>query len=538
MSILNREHRYLSLRGQQIRLNRLSALGGRPYINERLERAANESDLSWLGTDDTGKKVCSGRRDRAAYVNDAARVCQKIEQYIFSQPILRVGADERFVLDVTGEGVGIDAFMQKVCREITTSGWCWVQVDRMAWDAAMGLSLAEKAERGDRVRWELWDANAVKDWHFDDDGTLGWILVESDVWTDANPLKEAEKAVIRTLFRKVDGVVTVTEFLVSGNAPYELKIDEPLTGLRHIPFVCVGLPSADPWWFDDVEAAQCQCLNLGSLHNETLVGSVFPQLVISETTISKLETKFRAEGKPGEETIRLIRELVRGRNHPIIECGEDKGSSRFIEPSGNGLKLIPEEQARIRSLMFENAGLSLFNRETKQVQTAESKQFDQLDTNATLSHRAALLQQAEARLVGLSKEFDAEFAPWVPQYPAKFDVFDAQGVSAVLQTVLNLPNVTPSMRKMALVSAIRLLQSIASFDKDLIDSAMKEIDAIEVAAEEEEVFVELPPTKFGEDETPEEDEEAEAENADDKKQAEPSRRGGQPSKDDEQDNHR
>ena len=494
MSILDRKHRYLVARGEQIRLNRLAATGGRPYIDARLERAANESDLSWFGMDDGGTKVCLGRKDRAAYVNDAARVCQKIEQYIFSQPAQRTGADEHFLRDVTGEGVGIDAFVQQMCREITVAGWCWVQVDRMAWDTDAGMSVQQKRDIGDRVRWTLWNANSVMDWHFDDDGSVGWVLTEAEVWTDDDPMRDAKSAMVRTLFRKINGVVTVSEFLVKGEAPFELKANEVLTGLTRVPFVCVGVPSALPWWFDDVEAAQSQCLNLGSLHNETLVGSVFPQLVISETTVSKLEAKFRQDGKDGNETIRLIRELVRGRNHPIIECGEDKGSSRFIEPSGNGLKLIPEEQSRIRSLMFENAGLSLFNRETRQVQTAESKQFDQLDTNATLRHRASLLQQAEERLVALSREFDSGFAEWKPVYPSKFDVFDQQGVSAVLQVVSNMPSVTLGMRKMALLCAVRLMQTISTFDGKLVDEAMREIDEL---VDSEDLFVDLPPTKFG-----------------------------------------
>ena len=479
MGIKDRKHRYLQLRGGQIELNRLSALGGRPYIDMRLERAANESDLSWFGLDDEGKQVCKGRKDRAAYVNDAARVCQKIEQYLFSQPIAREGIDKEFEKDVTGDGIGIDAFVQEVCREITVAGWCWVQVDRMAWDVTAGQSIEQKRDSGDRIRWTIWNANEVVDWHFDENGQIGWILVQSYVWTDDDPMQDARKSTIRTLYRLVDGKVLMTEFLVDGTAPFELKQDFVLAGLERIPFVCVGKPSWKPWWFDDVEAAQSQCLNLGSLHNETLVGSVFPQLVISETTISKLDAKFRAEGKGEDESIRLIRELVRGRNHPIIECGEDKGSSRFIEPSGSGLKLIPDEQARIRSLMFENAGMSLFNRETRMVQTAESKQFDQMDTNATLSHRAMLLQEAERKLVELSLEFDSSFGKYEPLYPSKFDVFDPDGVSTVLQTVTNMPGCTLAMKKMALIAAVRMLQSVATFEKDLTKEAFDEIEELE-----------------------------------------------------------
>ncbi len=510
MAIRDRVHRYLKLRGRQIFLNRLAALGGRPYIEERLERAANESDLSWLGIDDEKQQVCKGRKERAAYVNDAARVCQKIEQYLFSQPIVRKGADEAFLDDVTGDGIGIDAFVQQVCREITVAGWCWVQVDRMAWDVSAGQSVQQKRESGDRVRWTLWNANSVRDWHFDDDGKLGWILVESEVWTDADPMLDAKMAKVRTLFRReADGTVTMSEFLCEGEAPYELKQGYVLSGLTRVPFVCVGLPSGKPWWFDDVEAAQAQCLNLGSLHNETLVGSVFPQLVISDTALQSADIRLRADGKKDAESLRMVREMLRGRNHPLVESEGDKGVSRFIEPSGNGLKLIPDEQARIRSLMFENAGLSLFNRETRMVQTAESKQFDQLDTNATLRHRAMLLQTAETRLVELSREFDSTFPEYAPQYPSKFDVFDPQGVSTAIQTVTNMPGCTVSMRKMGLIAGVRLLQSISTFEKELVDDAMREIDELEDEPEPRNLpFVELPPTKFGnaEDEDEEESE--------------------------------
>lgn len=493
MGIKDRKHRYLQKRGGQIELNRLSALGGRPYIEMRLERAANESNLSWFGVDDDGNQVCSGRKNRAAYVNDASRVCQKIEQYLFSQPIERDGIDKDFAKDVTGDGIGIDAFVQEVCREVTVAGWCWVQVDRMAWDVAAGQSVEAKVNSGDRVRWTLWNANDVVDWHFDGNGQIGWILVQSTVWTDSDPMQDARESTLRTLFRKENGQILMTEFLVNGTAPFELKRDFVLAGLERVPFVCVGKPSWKPWWFDDVEEAQAQCLNLGSLHNETLVGSVFPQLVISETTISKLDAKFRAEGKGDDESIRLIRELVRGRNHPIIECGEDKGSSRFIEPSGSGLKLIPEEQARIRSLMFENAGMSLFNRETRMVQTAESKQFDQMDTNATLSHRAMLLQEAEKKIVELSVEFDSSFNAYEPLYPNKFDVFDPNGVSTVVQTVMNMPGCTLSMKKMALLAAVRMLQSIATYEKRLVEKAFDEIDELEDKQDDLSFFGVRPP---------------------------------------------
>ena len=82
-------------------------------------------------------------------------------------------------------------------------------------------------------------------------------------------------------------------------------------------------------------------------------------------------------------------------------------------------------------------GLSLFNKETKAIQTAESKQFDQLDTESTLKHRALFMQESEEKLVELSKEIDPEFSEYDPIWPDSFDVVDLASDS---QTVTLLGN--------------------------------------------------------------------------------------------------
>jgi hypothetical protein len=143
--------------------------------------------------------------------------------------------------------------------------------------------------------------------------------------------------------------------------------------------------------------------------------------------------------------------------------------------------------------------MSLFNRETRMIQTAESKQFDQLDTNATLSHRAALLQAAECKMVELSIEFDSSFGKYEPLYPPKFDVFDADGVSTAVRTVMNMPNCTLAMKKMALIAAVRMLQSIATYEKGLVDAALSEIDELEDKGDDYGIFRELPLLKRDED---------------------------------------
>jgi hypothetical protein len=175
--------------------------------------------------------------------------------------------------------------------------------------------------------------------------------------------------------------------------------------------------------------------------------------------------------------VEVVREVIRGLDTPIVEAAEESGITRFIQPAAGDQKTLPDEIQRKRQLLFDMVGLSLFNKETRQIQTAESKQFDQLDTESTLKHRSRVMQEAEERLVALSKEIDPGFREYVPVWPTSFDVVDAQGDSAVVTMMENLPDATPSMRKLALMGALRILAEVGGYDHALIDQARKEIAA-------------------------------------------------------------
>ena len=57
-----RKHPVYIERMVQIMRNRLAVDGGRPYIDARLHRAPNETDVSWFGSVEDG---IVGRKDRA-----------------------------------------------------------------------------------------------------------------------------------------------------------------------------------------------------------------------------------------------------------------------------------------------------------------------------------------------------------------------------------------------------------------------------------------------------------------------------------------
>lgn len=481
--ITTRTNFVYSSRIGQVRYNMACADGGRPYIDLRLWRAPNETDKQWNGDPDDGTV---GRKERTAFVNDAGRIVSKINQYIFKKPAERNGINPTFEVNVTGDGEGINQFMERVNTAITTGRWCWVKVDRnpAAVDAdgnPLPRTLKTKQMEKDFVRWELWDASTVPDWCIEKDGTLRWLITSSIVENTADPLVEAERGKVYTLYwlNPKDGRVHITEDTDNPKlfGEGELRSDF-VTELDRIPFVLVNTVSARPWWFDDVENICAQLLNLDSMHNESLTDSVYPQLVVPMSLLNTLETNVDLTKLRGEELITLQREVIKGRRNPFFESPEDRGTTRYITPSSQELKSITDEETRKRGILFDMCGLALFNRESRQAQTAESKQFDQLDTNSTLGNRALILQHAERKLVALSRYLDPTFGEYNPVYPVKFDVVDAVAMRDCIDLTANIPNATLTMRKIALTACLRLMREMDACDEEQFTTANEEIDAL------------------------------------------------------------
>ena len=497
--LASRKHSFLARRAAQLELNRMAFLGGRDYVDRRLWRAPNESDLSWYGhrTEDTSLLTPGittngmvGRRDRTTYVNHAGRVVSKIQQYLFKQPVERDGADEAALSRIGGEGVDILTFWMDVSEMFTYGQWVWIQASR----DVLPDNLAD-ADAGSRVKWTAYPALSVPDWCFDDYGNLLWVLTETEKTESANPFVSERVVKYRTLWAYDEShKVTVTKVrLDAGPSGDGVSTENDLVSqvtldIDRIPFVIVGKPSPLPWWFDDVEFIQCELMNLSSIHRDNLARNVFPQLVISSGTYESIQSHLMETigSVDGERGMTIRKELIRGGDSPIIEAGEEKGTTRFISPSAADLKAIPDEVERLKKELYDTTGLSLFNKETRQTQTAESKQFDMLDTESTLKNRSLIMQNAEKQLVEMSAAIDPAFRVYDPVWPTSFDVVDSEKDIAAATMVDNLPGATPSMRKMALKTAVRVLQNTAGSDGGLAKDAMREIDEADFSEEGEE----------------------------------------------------
>jgi hypothetical protein len=188
-----------------------------------------------------------------------------------------------------------------------------------------------------------------------------------------------------------------------------------------------------------------------------------------------LEERTKADG---QQIMEMVRELVRGLDRPFVEAPEDKGLTRYLQPLASDLKALPDERTRLQKALFDMVGLALFNRETRQVQSAEAKQFDHMDTEATLQNRAMLMQETEIRLVALSARLDTTFQVYTPVWPTTFDVPDTATDVQALTTVANLTELTPTLRRKLLKAAAKILDGIEPLTDEERDALTAELEAL------------------------------------------------------------
>lgn len=459
----------LDSRRLQLTRNQLSVAGGKPYIEERLSRYPSESDTSWLGNAGMG---VDGRKDRAFNINYPRRITTKLGQYVFGQPIIRDGANPDFIDDVTREGDTVNEFMEEVNKLYTSMGWCWVSCDRGA--ALLDVqgnqvtrSIADRQASGDSVYWQAWSPQSVPDWAYSkEDGRLLWVITETECYDGTDPNTKPTITTERNLWERGG---KVTRFTKRADASDWTTEELTYTG-SVIPFHMVGKASVAPWWFDEVELLQAAMLNMQSSDFENINQAVFPQLVMPAGTVEWIMSQ-------GKMTYERAAETVRGLNYPLFEQEGDKGVCRFIQPSGFHMKTIPDKIEGLVKDLYDVVGLAMTSGgASAQVQSAESKRWDNLDPEATLKALANRLESAERALVGFSKQLDAGFSAYDPLYSRAFDLTDVKELS---ESLLNLSALALPMEadKELQKAGVKVLGKVTQISRERHQELIEEIDA-------------------------------------------------------------
>jgi len=373
---------------------------------------------------------------------------------------------------VTRAGDTVNEFMESVNELYTAAGWCWVSADRGAAPVdAEGnpimRSVAERQAAGDSVYWQVWSPQSVPDWAFSkEDGQLLWVITETESFDNSNPNAEPITITERNLWERGG---QVTRFTKAENESNWMTESLTYTGDR-IPFHMVGKALSCPWWFDEVELLQASLLNMQSADQENVIQAVFPQLVMPFGVVDNI----MSAGKMGFDK---AVEMVRGLNYPILEPDESSGISRFIQPKNGDMKTIPEKIESLRKELYDVVGLAMSaGGASAQVQSAESKRWDNLDPEATLKALANRLEGAEKALVGFSKQLDATFKEYVPMYSRAFDLTDVKELSESLLALsaLALPlEADKELQK----AGVKVLGKITPITRDREQQLIDEIES-------------------------------------------------------------
>jgi len=475
--LAQRKNVIYSAREEKLYLNNLVLHGGRPYIDARLSQFPGESSIDWAGSSakvsktrwsDTVTRV-EGRKYRAYLVNNAARVAEKIRQYVFAKPPVRKG-NEELREDITRQGESINEFMGDTLKNLISTKWCWIGIDAPQIDGLVSMATA----RSEKLRpyWHLYTAQEVVDWHFDEKGELTWLMTETEKWDNSDPEVFAEVKCVRRLWKKG----SVTEYVIKKDGVNGAKIESENTidfPLQKVPFVLAGTISADPHWYDDVEDIQRAMLDLESSIDTLMFKTVFAQMVLPASL-----TEEASSDNNGTGLAKTVEAIV-GLSNAITESPEDKGITRYIGPDANALGKMQDENGRKREEMFDVVGLHL-NFTKNFSESADSKGFDHLDPQAVLRNYAQQIAEAERKAWALTAEWDASIEAIEPTYSDKFRVSNIYEdfKSLVLADNMELPE---SLKKLNIHGVKDTLLEITNMQlteeqNDLIDKEIEEME--------------------------------------------------------------
>lgn len=408
--ILDRIHPTLLARYDQLRVNLLALEGGRPYIDARLSRFAGENKISWEGGTRKDGTTVTGRLEQAHCVPYPGRISEKINQYVFSEPAQRLGADPAFLSSVNREGTSVHFFLRDLNSLLTACRWAWVGVDMPKVDGE--ISVLTKERNQIRPYWVLYSPLEVVDWCFDELGGVKWVLTETTEYKNDDPTKEPTTRRVRNLWEKG----RKTEYWFD-EASKSLKTRIVELSLKsRVALFPVGTISPRPHLFDSIESINRTILDLESVSRQNYFDRCFPQMYLPASVLNAMAEVLK--GHSAEEMM----EMVIGLNFPIL-LEEGDQVPGYIQPASGDLAAPDQKIKQLKSDMFECVGMML-RTESRSAQSGEAKSWDHLDVEQVLKDRANILAAAEMKAIELSALWDTSFKSYAPEYPQSFNVRD------------------------------------------------------------------------------------------------------------------
>ena len=396
--------------------------GNSSYIEQALIRHVSEVELEFLE-----------RRRRAYYFNYPRRIARLITQYVLAAEPVRSGADPVLVEDFSCSNLRANEVMRQFSTLLNIFGSAWMLVEMPRFSG--NPDLEQKQIQKIRPYAIALSPLAVPDWGYGSDGKLSWAIVEEHTWENQDPFADPCAKVRRKLWTRDHW------YAIESGGGRAMLVDEGRNLLGEVPLVAGeesdGFGIDANHWFEDVVRISDAILNNESEGQMNTVKQMFGLLVISESFARNARSSRSSADSSNEKFSQVL-----ARSAAIWESPEEKGLSRYIAPGGTENAAIREANLNLKRELYDVVGMAV-QRETREMQSAESKAYDQQNVRQFLASRADLLERIEGRVWELFHRYDSTVP--VPEviYNRDFAVLDLkesiEGLLGLSQLELGAP---------------------------------------------------------------------------------------------------
>lgn len=427
--------------------------GGREYIEQALIRHVSEIDLEF-----------AERRRRAYYFNYPRAIARRITQYALSVDPVRRNADIELVEDWSRTGLRTNDVMRQLSTLLNVYGRAWLLVDMPIFDGTPSKLQA----RNERLRpyARAISPLQVVDWAYGEDGKLLWALIAEEECVCPDPFTPPVRLRRRRLYDRN------CWRLFENNAGNIQEIASGVNPTGCVPLIGITEPDgfglSANHWFEDVVRISEAILNNESEAQMNTVKQMFGMLVVSDS-FARSARKFAADERKNDNFAATV-----ARSAAIIESVDEKGISRFISPSGVATDTIREENRYLKQELYDVVGLAVQSN-SKERQSAESKEWDFQNVAQFLAVRAELLEQTELDAWKIMRRYDLDLSVPEIHYNRRFSVGDlAAGIAGLLQ-LSEIPG-GRAYRKAVSRTAVELLGNIGPVSAAEKEKINREID--------------------------------------------------------------
>lgn len=461
--LMQRENAFYSKMKTIWERNLAAYAGGRKYIEVALIKHLSEIQ------DEYRERIA-----RAYYFNWPRKIARIITQYVLATRPERENAQPDLVEDFSRTGLRADEVMRQFSTMLNIYGCAWLAVDMPFFDGVK--------TKADEVRERLrpycipLSPLSVPDWSYGRDGLLDWVVTEEKFMDSTDPFTEPKWATVRKLWTR-DSLL-VMERHQDGRTPEPRVIDHKLgvvPFIRHVEVDGYGIHGNH--WMEDVVSISDAILNNESEAQMNTVKQMFGLLVVSESfaynTVAEVKKREKLKDDDGEIPKSVSATIAR--SAAIIESPEEKGTSRYISPSGVENAVIRTDNANLVKQMLECIGLTT-SKDTRMVESAEAKAWDAQALEQLMKTRADVLEQAEIKAWELMNKWQKTIPVPKISYNRSFALLDMKEAIAALLELSSFNAMSPEYQKEVGKTAVAMLNRIRQLSQKTQDVIADEID--------------------------------------------------------------